>query len=202
MKDLSMASTHNASSSFKNLLMASSLLSPIYVQAQAAAVRVPLSKAAVAQTLQSAGIPVQEKQITLPFEVATESAKPTLLVSGLEALASARLRVRLACGDPHDCLPFFAIVQCADDSAAKIAASTHIGSSSEPTLPIKTSAPALRPGDHAMLLLEDSQMQISLPVLSIDGGKLGSTVRVSSLDRKQTYVATVVDAQVVRGTLP
>ena len=53
-----------------------------------------------------------------------------------------------------------------------------------------------------MLLLEDKQMQISLPVLSIDGGRLGSTVRVSSMDHKNTYLATIVSAQVVRGTLP
>ena len=76
-------------------------------------------------------------------------------------------------------------------------------SSFEPVLPIRTvKTAALRPGEHAVLLLEDKQMQITLPVLSIDGGALGSTVRVSSLDRKKVFVATVVAMQVVRGALP
>ena len=198
-----MTLAHIVRSRLITALAGGGLFVPYFVQAQTAAMRFPLPAATVAQALQGAGIAVDPPQITLPFAVATSSARPLLLVSSVEALPMARLRVRLACGDTRDCLPFFATVQCADDDAAKSAATTHMSSSSGPTLPIKTmEKPALRPGDHAMLLLEDKQMQISLPVLSIDGGKLGSMVRVSSLDRKQTYVATIVGTQVVRGTLP
>ena len=45
-------------------------------------------------------------------------------------------------------------------------------------------------------------MRISVPVISIDSGGIGKDVRVSSLDRKITYQATVVNAQVVQGSLP
>ena len=139
----------------------------------------------------------------MPFEIATASASPKLVVGSAEALPSGRLRVRIACSDPHDCLPFFATVQYANDTASKVAESSYVGSSFKPVLPIRTvETAALRPGEHAVLLLEDKQMQITLPVLSIDGGALGSTVRVSSLDRKKVYVATVVAMQVVRGALP
>ena len=180
-----------------------SLLLPVVLQAQTASARFPLSTATVARALQNAGVAVEESAVTLPLKIATSSANPNLVLSGAEALPSARLRVRLACNDPRDCLPFFAMVQCADENAAKCAASTHLSSSFGPNLPIRIAdTPALRPGDHAMLLLEDKQMQISLPVLSIDGGRLGSTVRVSSMDHKNTYLATIVSAQVVRGTLP
>lgn len=178
-------------------------LLPLFSSAQTASVRVPLSMATVVQALHSAGVEANESQIKLPFRVETSSADPILVVTGAEVLPEARLRVRLACSEPHDCLPFFATLQCSDDNAAETDQLSLSRSSFIPRQPIRNAViPALRAGDHAMLLLEDKQMEITLPVLSIDSGKVGSTVRVSSLDRKRTFLATIVSAQVVRGTLP
>ncbi len=184
-------------------LLAASVLLLQAARPQAPPERLPLTTGAVAQALKDAGITARESQILLPLEIATISARPTMVVSSAEALPSGRLRVRLVCSDTHDCLPFFAIVQYGDDTGAKLAASFYVGSSLKPVLPIRTvETAALRPGEHAVLLLEDKQMQITLPVLLMDGGALGSTVRVSSLDRKRVYVATIVAMQVVRGALP
>ena len=60
----------------------------------------------------------------------------------------------------------------------------------------------VRPGDHAVLLLEDSHMRITLPVIAIDSGRVGGEVRVSSLDRKTTFRAIVLESGAVRGDLP
>lgn len=199
-----MVSTYLYRHRLTRTLAAGSLLLPIFLQAQTTPVRVPLTMATIAQTLRSAGVEANESQIRLPLEIRiAASARSTLLVTGAEVLGGAQLRVRLACGDPHDCLPFFATLQCTDESAARIAASSFSSSSLVAGLPIRTvDTSILRPGDHAMLLLEDRQMQITFPVFFIDSGKVGSTVRVSTLDRKKTFLATIVDPQTVRGTLP
>ena len=198
-----MVLTHTFRSRRFIALTAGGLLLPLLSAAQTPAVRVPLSMATVVQALQVAGVEATESQIKLPLHVETSSASAILLITGAEVLPEARLRVRLACSNPHDCLPFFVMLQCSDENAANLAESFLSRSSFLPGLPIRAvDLPALRPGDHAMLLLEDKQMQITFPVLFIDAGKVGSTVRVSSLDHKNTYLATIINAQVVRGTLP
>ena len=171
-------------------------------RAQAPLPRFPLTSTLVSAALEVAGLRVTPAQIVLPLQLATESEHPVLHVIGAELVSGSRLRIRLACNSNRDCQPFFALVErSSTDPALNFMAS--LPSSSAPDLPIRTgTAPGIRAGQHATLLMEDDHMRISVPIISIDSGAVGKEVRVSSLDRKTTYQATVLGPQMVRGSLP
>lgn len=173
-----------------------------FAHAQASLGRFPLTSMTVTTALGAAGLNVTPSQIALPLQLTTESANPILHVTGAELVSTSRLRIRLACDSSRDCLPFFALVDIkSTNPGLRFISSMH--SSSTPDLPIRTgTASAIQAGQHAMLLMEDDHMQISVPIISIDSGAIGKEVRVSSLDRKITYQATVISGQVVRGILP
>lgn len=56
-------------------------------------------------------------------------------------------------------------------------------------------------GSRATLLIEAKRLHIKVPVVCLEKGVAGQTIRVSSLDRKQTYRAEVVDSTQLKGTL-
>ena len=56
-------------------------------------------------------------------------------------------------------------------------------------------------GAHATLLLEGDRMHIKVPVICLETGEVGHTIRVAAADHKQTYSAEVVDATLLKGTL-
>ena len=173
-----------------------------HASAETASARVPLTTASVSVALQGIGFNVCPAQIELPLQLTTESATPDLHVVSAELVNSNHLRVRLTCENSRNCLPFFALVKLDPNhlNLSLIAAST---SGFPPAPQVKAEETnALRAGQHATLFMEDEHMRISFPVISIDSGAIGKDVRVSSLDRKLTYQAKVVSAQVVRGNLP
>ena len=56
-------------------------------------------------------------------------------------------------------------------------------------------------GSHATLLIDGQRLHIKLPVICLENGVAGHSIRVTALDHKQTYVAEVVDATLLKGTL-
>ncbi len=169
--------------------------------AQTAEERFPLTGANVMIALQAIGLAVPPADIRLPLSLTATSGSPALRVTSADVLPDGIMRVRLSC-PRGECLPFFATVA----SHAKNSTLTEVagtGSSFRPVEPIeRVSRPALRAGDHATLVMEDDHMRISLSVVSIDSGTVGSEVRVSSPDHKKTFRATVLSSQLVKGDMP
>ena len=164
--------------------------------------RVPLTGASVAAALAGTGMQVDASEVELPDSLTAAAGEPQLHVTGAELLPDRRLRVRLVCGQPGTCQPFFATVRSAS-AAGDAAWLTGLPGATSPGAPRPPNPGGrLLAGGHATLLLEDGHMRITVPVLAIDTGAPGAEVRVSSLDRKQTYRAVVADAGTVRGTLP
>lgn len=162
----------------------------------------PLNSDAVVAALRVAGVSITPSQVHLPVQITVNSPRPMLIVSGAELLADGRMRVRLVCNPAHECIPFFASIDLGQGNRA-LKAVASLSSSSHPDLPISTAGrPALRPGEHTVLLMEDDHMRIALPVISIDSGAIGSEVRVSSLDRKRVYRGVVLSSQAVQGDVP
>jgi flagella basal body P-ring formation protein FlgA len=56
-------------------------------------------------------------------------------------------------------------------------------------------------GSRATLLLEGDHVHIQVPVVCLQNGAVGQTIRVASPDHKQTYVAQVTGNNVLRGRL-
>ena len=59
----------------------------------------------------------------------------------------------------------------------------------------------MRAGTQAVLLLEGDRVHIRITVVCIDNGTSGEKIRVRSIDNRQLYVAEVVDATLLKGSL-
>jgi flagella basal body P-ring formation protein FlgA len=56
-------------------------------------------------------------------------------------------------------------------------------------------------GSRATLWIEAERLHIKVLVVCLEKGVPGQTIRVSSLDRKQTYRAEVIDSTQLKGKL-
>lgn len=170
------------------------------MQAQAAQ-RTPIAAAAVAAALSQAGLRADLSRIDLPGTLSS-SAEPQLRVNSAELLPDGRLRVRLVCGQTSACQPFFVTVHSASasDAATSLAGMQIERQTGAPTRPM--ASVHVVAGQHTTLLLADEHMRITLPVIVVDSGSQGAEVRVSSLDRKQTFHALVTETGALRGMLP
>lgn len=59
----------------------------------------------------------------------------------------------------------------------------------------------IRAGNSATLLLEGTRIHIRLHVVFAQSGHVGDTVRVTTPDRKQVYVAKVLTPEFLKGEL-
>lgn len=156
----------------------------------------------VVEALGHLGISVDATQVQLPSGVTAIAGKSLLQVSSIEMLADRRLRARLTCQEKRACQPFYAFVippRGQPDSAWNT--KTQVEKQQGDPVIENTSAQRVLAGQHAVLIMEDEHMRITLPVIAIDTGQQGADIRVSSLDRKQTFAATVSGPGIVRSSL-
>jgi hypothetical protein len=170
-------------------------------QALGVATRIPLTPTVVASVLAGAGLPVDPKELEIPADLSIRNAESRLRITGAELLSDARIRVKLACESVGDCQPFLVIVHSQSteqglSGLAKLQKAVDTDPRTRISLPGR-----LQAGQRATFVLEDSQMLISMPVVLIDTGGPGVEVRVSTLDRKQTFRGVVSRSGVVRGSL-
>ncbi len=59
----------------------------------------------------------------------------------------------------------------------------------------------LHAGSHATLLIDGQRVHIKVPVICLENGGPGRTIRVTALDHKQTYRAEIVDGTLLKTTL-
>ncbi len=161
-----------------------------------------LSVNSVVLTLRNAGLTVDAQQVAIPSGLTAAEEQPALAVESAELQRDRSLRIRIACVHHADCSPFYATITLSSQGAgmAALEALRPATAQAEPT-PARTTA-VIRPGEQTSLLLEDRQMRISLPVIAIDSGSVGTEVRVVSLDHKTTFRTVVVSPTLVRGVLP
>lgn len=172
----------------------------VSASAQTGAAHFPVTAGQVAGALQKAGLGVTGLELELPGALITNLKEPVLQVTSTERSQHGRLRVRLVCRPPSECVPFLVTVALGSNDSAPILAS--LNSSLHGPLPIeRTSAPELRIGEQTTLLMQDQQMSIAIPVVAIDNGRSGAEVRVRTLDHKKVFRAIVISSQAVQGEL-
>jgi hypothetical protein len=169
------------------------------VQAQRREGRIPLTAPMIASALQMAGFGVTPAQLQVPGFLTAATATPKLQLSAVDLLPDGRLRVRLACEQASECVPFLVTVQGIGHPATGIAALQKTMARGAGDL---SRGALLQAGQHTTLVMQSDHMLISLPVIAIDSGRPGTDIRVSSLDRKQIFRGVVTEEQTVRGTLP
>ncbi len=140
-----------------------------------------LTPAQIARAISLAGTPTAEQQVSLPARVVATVPNPELDVVSL-----APASVRLACHQPGQCLPFYALISGRPPAT-------------QPASMAKKDF-TMRAGDRATLIMDDDRAHIRVKVVSLENGMAGKWIRVSSLDHKQTYFAEVVTSSLLKGT--
>jgi hypothetical protein len=167
--------------------------------AMAAPGRYPISVEQVAATMGRMGIRIAPEQVTLLTQVVATTSAPRLVVHSVEPWSDGRLRARLECESPEQCLPFFVGLRVNGDQSQAAGAQTEAPAAlSSSRLP---KAIAIKNGDEAVLRLDSERVHIRLSVICLENGAQGQTIRVTSKDRKMTYRAQVVDGATLQGRL-
>jgi hypothetical protein len=154
----------------------------------------------VADAISAAGAPISPEQVEFLDRVrATSEAK--FVVTGAENQNRDAVTVRLRCQSSRECVPFYVLVH-----GANVARSLGYGGAKVPAMSSAGPAGAeklrvVKGGDRATLILEGTAMRIVMPVICLQNGARGQTIRVSSRDHKKTYLAEVVETGLLKGTL-
>ena len=146
-------------------------------------------------------------RVTLPAAITAAVADPKLGVEMASMLTAHEARLRIVCRVPAACLPFFATAVW-PESAVSVAPPTDrkaTGSERKTTASAaanESSAGRLRAGASVTLLLEGERVHIEMQAVCLQAGATGEKVRVASRDRKQTFVAEIVNPTLLKGSLP
>jgi len=163
--------------------------------ALAATARVAINPTQVAGAISNAGIKISPEQVTLLADVVANQADPTLVVESMERWGDNRMKVRMNCAN-SECLPFFVAVQWGQNEPTPAAFASHGGVGASASKPI-----VLHAGSTATLILDSDHVHIKLPVICLESGTVGQTIRVSSLDHRQTFTAQIGDPAALKGTI-
>ncbi len=149
--------------------------------------------------------------IEVPARVGAHEAEPALVAGAVERwpASSPVARVRLHCQGEGVCLPFYALVHL---SASETASGTQPRSGTLPGPAAHTlgtqagsamhvDAPVLRTGQRASMLIDSGLLHLRIPVTCLQGGAVGSTIRVAGPGRSKIFEAAVLDGTTVRGSL-
>jgi hypothetical protein len=179
-------------------------------------VRYPITETVVANFLRANGISVTSSEVTLPMKLTATTSEPQLEIAATRRIHDGQLRLELRCRRVGECVAFDAILDVDDAKLIRGEMDSELPSSksvSEENLGSTTRLATLRNdsvshgtfhlriGAQVVLVIEDAQMQIHLPVIAMDSGSIGSLVRVSTLDRKKVFRALVEDAGLVKGVI-
>ena len=168
--------------------------------------RFALTVRQVAPMLTAQGIQIGDEQISLPANVVATEPSPLLDVLSVGALGDqqpddrlvGRSWVKLACHQPGTCLPFYVIVTLPESAVRESAGSPNVVTDAMSARLKAKVAITMPVGAHATLVMDDNRSHIQVSVISLENGVVGHRIRVASEDRKQTYVAEVVSASLLK----
>ena len=163
--------------------------------------RFALTADQVARSVSKGEIEVSGDQVFLLANVVAKVPNPVLDVLSVEPLgdkwfggrSGTHSWVKLGCHLPGVCLPFYAVVSWPQKPAGR-AIDTSIAFPAA----LKPKVITMRAGAHATLLMDDDRSHIQIAVISLENGIAGHSIRVTSPDHKQIYVAEVVNANLLR----
>ena len=168
--------------------------------AAAAPARYTISAEQISIAISDAGMPISPAQVQLLTQVRATKDAPRLRVESIQRSGNNTAIVRMGCGDSTQCLPFFVKAELNRNAASEAAPSLKL--QALPNLPRSSSRPpVMRSGAQAVLLLDSERVHIRIPVVCIENGTLGAKIRVRASGNRQLYVAEVVDATSLKGSL-
>ena len=189
-----------------NLILACIVLAIVPRPVLASAPRYSISAEQVAVAVGRIGVRVSPSQITVLADVVATTPAPVLQVRSLERLDADRFMVRLECVNEDSCLPFMTSIQVDEDEATKLASISsreclRCGAASEPAQQPGPGTVVVRSGSSAILELEGQHIHIRIPVICLQNGAAGQTIRATDKDHRRVYAAQVIDIGILRGRL-
>jgi hypothetical protein len=165
-----------------------------------------LTAGQVALTISGKGMEIGNKQVSLPANVVATEPNPVLDILAVEPLSDRLSRehsgtqfwVKLGCREPGTCLPFYAILSGSTVQAGGVSDSSSAIFAARISALKPSTAITIRAGAHATLVMDDDRSHVQITVISLENGMTGHKIRVASPDHKQTYVAEVVSAHLLR----
>jgi hypothetical protein len=158
-----------------------------------------ITPAQIAAAVSATGMQISAGQVALLSDVVATTASPRLKVESIEPWGDRRMRVRLDCADSEQCLPFYVAVSFNQDGASPLASDRSSTGAASGRIDPKSFV--VRAGAPATLLLDGVHVHIRVAVICLENGAAGQTIRVTSKDHRQTYVAKVIDEAVLRASL-
>jgi len=164
--------------------------------------RVAISAEQVAGAIAATGAVVRASQVKFLAQVSASREDISLEVVSVKN-HDQQATVKLRCHNSQECLPFYVLVERVGAVSLPVPAPVK-------ELPRRDGRPAaagtaslsmVRGGDRATLVLESSDLRISLPVICLESGEQGQKIRVSSRDHKQFYEGEIVAAGFLKGRL-
>jgi len=170
---------------------------------RAANQRFPISPDQVAEAIVAAGVPVSAAQVRFLSEVSALGQDADVRVMNTAKWLGNEWKVELRCQDHRACLPFYVLVQPASSAAFDaMSALARRGKALRRDVSRFAAPPILmRNGDRATLLFEKPTVRITMPVICLQNGNLGQTIRVESTDHKQFFKAEIVQSGLLKVTL-
>lgn len=166
--------------------------------AQTNPARTLVSPEQAAAAMRAAGFDTSADKLQM-LSAVTTNPDATLRVVKVVTASSGKVLAELACNESSGCLPFY--VLAAESTPAAVAMPREIHNN--PT--VKVSATRTQPlvvrGQPVTLIIESTDLRITLPAICLEGGLPGQTIRVASPDRKRIYHAEIVNKATVRSTL-
>jgi hypothetical protein len=165
--------------------------------------RFAISPGRVSSALQQAGILAKSSQVEFLSAVTSMAENPQLTVVNVSRWRDGDSKALLRCRNNRECLPFYVVLH--DNKATgRISANFVNSPQSKPNAGLKprqqsAEKPLVRGGQRATLIIKNRDLRISLPVICLENGKRGETIRLSSPDRKQKYTGEVVEAGLLQG---
>jgi|GEM_PF-7052541 Flagellar basal body P-ring biosynthesis protein len=157
-----------------------------------------LTTAEIAAALNRAGVEVTPDRVALLADVVASTPEPALRVRSVEKNGGKQIVARLECENSQECLPFFVGVKPTPGEAVVLAAANPRPAITTFTA---TNSVVMRTGTSVTLQLDGAHVHITIPVICLENGAVGQTIRVTDKNRRLIYRAQVMDSGLVKGRL-
>jgi hypothetical protein len=161
--------------------------------------RFSITRDQVAKAIDGAGMQVSAGQVTLLSNMVSATGKPALKVESIERWGDRKMMVRLECASPGECLPFIVTVPLSGTAQEQLALSAQLEPISFSGKPRESDT--IRAGSTAVLFLEGPHVHIQMPVVCLENGSIGQSIRVATRDRRLTFTAEILSDSILRGQL-
>lgn len=185
----------------RELILWSMIIAGASLPVPAATQHFAISNGIIAAVISQTGLEIAPEQVSLLTEVVATTPAPVLKVRSIEKLDKQRLLARMECENRDECLPFFVSIQVGQSSATQTFMSSTKASATDTAPQSSVKSVVLHVGSMATLQLDGDHVHIRIPVICLESGSPGQTIRATDKNHRVVYSAQVIDGSLVKGRL-